>query len=146
MLIKSAWILAWPVIWRTGWASCPLFSMRRVPEPTNPSGAAPRASWNRRTASNTALSIQLLVGAGLGRNLEPLPEQHHLLVDHAVFEHGSVGDRHHVGLGCDRLGRLAAAARLEQLLAQRFELRLIGLEAPEIGGGVGADGDRSQHL
>jgi len=37
--------------------------MRRVPEPTNPSGAAPRASWNRRTASNTALSYSFSVAA-----------------------------------------------------------------------------------
>ena len=39
-----------------------------------------------------------------------------------------------------------AASELDQLLPQGFELRLVGLEAPQIGGRVGPDGDRFEHL
>ena len=36
--------------------------------------------------------------------------------------------------------------RAIELLPERLELRLVGLEAPQIGGGIGADGDRFDHL
>ena len=87
---------------------------------------------------------QLLVGAGFCRDVEPLPEEDDLLVLDAELEHGAVGDDDHIGLG--RFGRLAAAARLEQLLAQRLELGLVGLEAPQISRRVRANGDRAEHL
>ena len=77
-----------------------------------------------------------LVGAGL--NVEALSQQRDLLVLHAEFEHRPFGDDDHVGL---RLFDLAAA-ELEQLLPERFELRLVWLEAPKIGGGIGADGNK----
>ena len=74
------------------------------------------------------------------RKLEPLAQQRDLLILHALLENGTVGN-----LDESSRSRLAAS-ELDQLLAQRLELRLIGLEAAQIGGGLGADGDRFQHL
>ena len=76
------------------------------------------------------LVVLRLVGAGW--NVEAFSQQRDLLVLRAEFEHGSFGDDDHVGL---RLFDLAAT-ELEQLLPKRLELRLVGLEAPEIGSGV----------
>jgi len=77
-----------------------------------------------------------------GRHVEPLSEQRDLCILDAEFQHRSGRNDHHAWL---RLLRLAAS-ELKQLLAERLELRLVGLEAPEIGSGVGTDGDRFQDL
>ena len=119
---------------------CPPLSRRRVPAPTMPSGNEPLERWNSLHRLEHGLVEFVRVRAG--GNVEPLSQQRDLLVLDAEFEHRSGRNDHHVGL---RLLDLAAS-ELEQLLPERLELRLVGLEAPEIGSGVGADGDRFQHL
>jgi len=79
---------------------------------------------------------------GTGGNFEPLPQERDLLMLHAEFEHGAVRNRDHGGLGFFDL----AASELDQLLPQSLELGLVGLEAAQIGCGVGADGNRFEHL
>ena len=105
--------------------------MRRVPGPTMPSGEAPMRGWKCFTASSTASSNTFGSSDPAGTSSRLL-QQRDLLVLDAEFQHGSCGDDDHAGL---RLFDLAAA-ELEQLLPKRLELRLVGLEAPEIGSGV----------
>ena len=113
---------------------------------------APRAGADHAVGQRAVGALELFhrfehrlvepVRVRAGGHVEPLPEQRDLLVVDAEFQQRSGRDGHHAGL---RLLGLAAS-ELEQLLPQRLELRLIRLEAPEIGAGVGADGDRLQHF
>ena len=80
-----------------------------------------------------------LLAAILDRNVETLAEKRHLLIVDAELERRAVRDAHHVRVGI-------AAAGCDQSLAQGLELRLVGLEAPQIGRRVGAEGDRFDHF
>jgi hypothetical protein len=84
--------------------------------------------------------VGVFVGAGLGRHAETLPDKSHLRVDHAQFEDGAIRDEIGRLLGRDDHG--LAGPEGNQLLPQCLELRLVGLETPEISGGIRADGDR----
>ena len=88
------------------------------------------------------LVVQILVGAC--RNVEAGTHQSHLRILDAELEQRPVGDNDDIGL-FGGFG-LLAAARLDQELAQRFELRAVGLEAAQISGRVRAKGERAQHL
>ena len=78
----------------------------------------------------------------VGRQVEPLSQQRHLLIHHAELEQGTVRD----DVGGLRRGVHLAASKLDQLFPERLELRLVRLEAPQIGGRVRADGDQFDHL
>jgi hypothetical protein len=76
--------------------------------------------------------------------VETLPEQGHLLMLDAEPKKGPVRD---LGDLNNFLGFYGlAAAKLDELLPQSLELRMFGLEAPQIRSGIRADGDRLDDL
>ena len=72
-----------------------------------------------------------LLAAVLERDVETLAEQSHLLMLDAELEQRAVGMMTHGCAGCRACRRGARSA-----LREGLELRLVGLEAPQIGGGV----------
>ncbi len=114
---------------------------------------APRARTNHAVGRGVVLGLELLhglehvsvikVGILSRRNFEACPEKRNLRVLDAELEQRTCGDLD-FRLFLFRL--LVAAAKLDQLLAQELELRLVGLEAAQIGCRVGAERDRLDHL
>ena len=103
---------------------------------------APRAGSNQAVRPVAALFLEAphrlldiavehsLLGSVGRRHLEPLPQQRHLLMLDAKLEHRPIRDPD------DAVVLDMAAARRDQRLAQGLKLRLVRLEAPQIGGGL----------
>ena len=100
------------------------------------------AAGRLERADRLAHGLVVFVFVRAGRKVEPLPQKRDLLVFHAEFEDRTGGNDDDVFLDLFDL----AASELDQLLPQGLELRLVRLEAPQIAGRVGTDGDRFEHL